>query len=514
MNQLPYTKNPWFHVGRASDLTGKDRVLYRLLETLPGILTWGTILGTIIASIFVPVWAAIFIITFDLFWLLKTLYLSIHLIHNHKRMQYNMELDWNKKLQNFKYEHLWHMVLLPFYNESLEVVEGTLKSLIDASYDKKRIIVVLAGEGAKEEHAKEIQAYIQKKYSHLFGFFITTIHPAGIEGEHAGKGANTSWAIDKARTEVLDANNIPYRDVIVSNFDTDTVIFPKYFSCLTWYFLDSPDPYKTSFQPVPFYNNNIWHAPAFSRVAATSGSLWQMIQQERPEKLVTFSSHSVSFQTLYEINYWQRNMVSEDSRIFWNAFMANDGNYTVTPISYPVSMDANLAPTFLQTIKNIYKQHRRWMWGAENIPYIIFNFIKNKNIPFSKKFDVLRVQIDGYWSLATNPIFILLLGWLPLMLGGSHFNKTILSYNLPTLTQYLMTISMIGILISALVAFRYLPKPPEGYNSWRRKGYMFLQWLLVPVTIIVFGAIPGIEAQTRLMFGKYMGFWVTPKHRK
>ena len=514
MTKLPYTKNPWFHVGRASELSGRDRTLYRVLETIPGTLTWLTILGTIFASIFAPVFAAVFIIAFDLFWLLKTLYLSIHLIHNHRRLKHNIALDWNKKLENFKYEHLWHMILLPFYNESIEVVDGTIQSFIQSNYDKKHFVIVLAGEEAQKEHAVAIQNIIREKYQNVFGHFITTIHPKGIIGERAGKGSNTSWAIEKARVEILNRYSIPYKDVIVSNFDTDTVILPNYFSCLTWYFLESPDPYKTSFQPVPFYNNNIWHAPALSRVAATSGSLWQMIQQERPEKLVTFSSHSVSFQALYEINYWQRNMVSEDSRIFWNAFMANNGNYTVTPMTYPVSMDANLAETFGKTVKNIYKQHRRWMWGAENIPYIIFNFIKNKNIPFWKKFDVLRVQIDGYWSLATNPLFILLLGWLPLLLGGSNFNKTILSYNLPNLTQYLMTISMIGIFVSALVAFKYLPEPPPGYATWRKKVFMFLQWILVPFTIIIFGAIPGIEAQTRLMFGKYMGFWVTPKHRK
>ncbi len=480
---------------------------------IPGLLSWGTLLATVVVSYYAPAAAAVFIIVFDLYWLLKTLYLSYFLTRNWKRMKHNLSLDWREHMSHLKYDHIYHMVILPFYSEDEETIEKSVVSLVQSNIDLKRMIVILAAEGSRGAEATLIAKSIQGKYADSFGHFLFTLHPAGVEGEMAGKGANIAYAAKQARTQVLDQFRIPYEDVLVSAFDIDTVVYPDYFLSVTWHFLTEENPYHASYQPVPLYNNNIWDAPALSRVVAGSGTFWQMTQQERPEKNVTFSSHTIPFKTLHEIGYWQSNMVSEDSRIFWNAFMAYNSDYRVVPISYPVSMDANLAPSFWQTLKNIYKQQRRWSWGAENVPYILFSFMKNKEISIWKKIRISFIQIEGYWSLATNPIFIFLLGWLPLWLGGKSFNTTVLSYNLPIITRNLMVVSMSGLVVSAIVFLSFLPRMSAAAR-FRDRLVMLVQWVFVPITIIVFGAIPGLDAQTRLLLGKYMGFWVTPKYHK
>ncbi|MEX0652079.1 MAG: glycosyltransferase family 2 protein [Candidatus Paceibacterota bacterium] len=500
-----------FHVGRASDLTGRDRVLYRLFEILPGLLSWVTLIGVVTLSFLAPAIAAYLIIGFSLFWLLKTIYLSVHVRHNWRRLRHNLSVDWSERIVNLKHDHLWHLVLLPYYTEDYTTVQNTVQKLSETRGDKKKIIIVLAPEARAGASARDIAERVSEEFKNVFGHTLVAVHPKDLPGEMAGKGSNISYAAEEARVRILDPEHIAYEDVVVSAFDIDTIVYPDYFQCLTWYFITTEDPHHTSFQPVPLYNNNIWDAPAFSRVAATSGTFWQMIQQERPEKLATFSSHAVSFKALHEVNYWQRNMVSEDSRIFWNLLFANKGNYQVVPISYPVSMDANLAKNSWNTFKNIYKQYRRWGYGVENVPYILYTALKSKEFPFWKKVRLSWVQIEGFWSLTTHPLVLFSLGWLPLLVGGREFSTTILSYNLPIVARTFLTLSMFGLVISAIISTTLLPKRPAHHSKFRYIT-MVLQWILVPVTMIVFSAIPGLDAQTRLMFGKYMGFWNTPKH--
>lgn len=501
-----------FRFGKADELSGLDYYQYRFWEILPGACSWLTIIGGIISSLLFPFFTAIFIICFDVFWLLKTLYLSLHLKVNWKRIKDHFAADWSKKLVHFKYHHIYHMIMLPFYKENESIIEKTLQSLADSEYNHKRFLVVLAAEERAGVCAINTANKMKKKFGRVFGHFLVTVHPDGIAGEMAGKGSNISWAAEKARVEILDRKRIPYANVLVSAFDIDTIVYKQYFLCLTWMFLVSDNPYNTSFQPVPVFNNNIFDAPAVSRVVAYSGTFWQMVQQERQKRLATFSSHSIPFSTLYGVGYWQSNMVSEDSRIFWNCYMKHDGDYIVTPMSYPISMDANLAAGYYQTLKNIYKQQRRWSYGVENFAYIMYNFSKNPAISKSKKIKIFLINLEGYWSLATNPIIIFLLGWMPILLGGMEFNTTMLSFSLPYITRDIMMLTMSNLILSSMVAVSLMPSIPEK-KPGTRKFYHIIQWLLVPLTITVFGAIPALDAQTRIMFGKYMGFWVTPKHR-
>lgn len=528
----------YLHIGKATDLTNKkDHHLYRALEIMPGFLAWLTLFLVVVLSFLTPVFMAIFIIAFDVYWLIKTIYLSLHLRISYRKLKQNLKINWLQRLENLppsvyeilntkylprrqagkirlkSWQDVYHFIFLPIYKEDYSIVSATMEGLLKTNYPKSKMVVVICWEERGGKETQDVVIEVEKNYKNSFLDLVSIMHPANLSDEIPGKGSNTAYSAKMVKESIVDARQIPYDHILVSNFDIDTVVFPEYFGVLTHTFLTTENPLRTSYQPVPLYVNNIWEAPSFARVVAFSATFWHTVKQEKSETATTFSSHSMSFRALVDVGFWQKNMVSEDSRIFWQCFLRYDGDYKVAPLFYPVSMDANVASSNSQTLKNIYKQQRRWAYGAENIPYFMFGFFKNKTIPLFKKLYYGFMVIEGNHSWATNALLIFVLGWLPVFLGGQEFNRTVLSFNLPYLTRIIMTLSMFGLVSSAVLSIVLLPPKPLKYGKFKY-FWMLVQWILFPVTTIFLGSIPALEAQTRLMLGKYMGFWVTPKTRE
>jgi hypothetical protein len=517
-------KKDYLDISKASDIKNrKERWLYRFFEMIPASLSLGTLFGVLIFSWLLPSWVAIFIICFCFYYLFRIFYFSLHQIVGYFRVKGNMKKDWLKELKKIgspvngqNWRDIYHIIILPTYKESEQIIIESIESIIRSAYPKDKMIVALAVEQRSGKEFEEQAKIIAQRYSNKFYKFLVSVHPDNVKGEIGGKGSNTAYAGREVKEKIIDPLEIPYKNILISTFDIDTKTFPQYFSCLTWYYLTERDPENASYQPIPVYNNNIWTASAFARVVSTSNTFWQMIQQERAEKLTTYSSHSTPAKVFFEVGY-PANVVSDDSRIFWRSYLYYDGNYRVVPMYYLASMDAVMAKSLWRTIINQYKQQKRWAWGCAEIPYMMFGFLNNKKISVWAKTGHLYTILDGFWSWATAALLLLLFGWLPILLGGQKFNLTVLSFNLPILTSQIMTVSMVGMFVSAILSTMLLPPVPKEmkwYVRWFKKSTVFIQWIFLPVTLILFGSFPALDAQIRLALGRYMGFWVTEKVRK
>lgn len=488
-------------------------VIQRILEIIPGLLVWITFILAFGLSFLQPVWVMYFIIIFDLYWLFRVLYFVVYLMIAWRRYRRSLRQDWFADLQS-EFPHwreYYHLVFLPMYREPYEIVVSTLDALLHSKYPNDRFIVVLAGEEREKDYFSNIAQRVQQKYGSSFYRLLVTVHPSNLPGEIPAKGANINYAGHQAQRLINDLG-IDYDKVIVSTFDIDTIAHPQYFACLTHAYASSDNPTRSSYQPVVLYNNTMWQASAPMRLAAFSTTFWLMTELVRPDRLFTFSSHSMSFRALVDVGYWQKDIVSEDSRIFFQGFFRYDGDYRVSPLYIPVSMDTVAGKTVWDGLKNLYKQQRRWAWGVEHFPYLVQNFLRNRSIPLRKKLKLLWIQIEGMYTWATAPIIIFVLGRLPLAVADPRVQQSILAQNTPILLEILLNLSMLGILVIGILSFFLLP--PRG-ASVSRKRYisMFFQWALLPFSLIFFSSLPAVDAQTRLMLGKYLGFSVTEKVR-
>ncbi|EKE01574.1 MAG: hypothetical protein ACD_21C00099G0001, partial [uncultured bacterium] len=192
-----------------------------------------------------------------------------------------------------------------------------------------------------------------------------------------------------------------------------------------------------------------------------------MSEQVRPERLFTFSSHSMSWRALVDVGFWQRDIVSDDSRIFLQCFLEYDGDYRVMPLHMPIYMDTVCSDTWWKSLKNLFKQQQRWAWGSENIPYMLWHFPRAKKIPLGLRLRHLFSQLEGMWSWGTASLLIFFLGYVPLWVIKGDMIIHPLAALAPTILQVVLSIANIGLVLSVILGTLILPSRPQRYHKGR-----------------------------------------------
>lgn len=521
--------------------------LYRLLEILPGFLTWTVLATPFILAFVSPFALAVLIIAYLMAWLLKGIAVAMRIMQSYRTMRKHQKIDWNPliadlddpkaslwRLENnngstpswhqrnlaFKSQmqtndllskEIIHAIIIPTYNESKEVLEETLRSITKSNFNLKQLVVVLAPE---ERGGPEVVANAKKlitKYKKHFMYAVCVPHAAVYEpGEIKGKASNANNA-GYALKSWLEKKKIDFERVIVTTLDADNRPDPNYFGELTYLYMLTTDRKCTSYQPVSLYTNNIWDAPAFMRVLAIGNSFWTMIVSMRPHMLRNFSAHGQGMEALVDCEFWSKRTIVEDGHQYWRTYFRYDGVHEVYPVLSPIYQDAVLADTYRKTLKAQFIQLRRWSWGASDVAYVIYTgfFKKNKVKKGDLFLKTLRL-IEGHLSLATAPLILAFAALIPVYVNPAA-RQSFVANQLPIIASYIQTIAMTGILITLFVSLKLLPPKPARYKKHRHL-FMWVQWALMPITSILYNSSAAIVAQTRLMFGRYLGkFDVTEK---
>jgi cellulose synthase/poly-beta-1,6-N-acetylglucosamine synthase-like glycosyltransferase len=510
---------------------------YRLLEILPGLLSWSILSLPFIMSQINPRATVFFIIAYLLMWFMKALGLNIRAIQGFRLMRSHEKLPWKQMLQEvaegrvdqpdkhiptWHYENvvrlqaqptpidandIVHAIIIATYNESREVLEPTVQAVMDSDFDMKKVILVLAYE---ERGGPDVEVQAEKlmeDYRKYFKHAMAVKHPKDIPGEVIGKGGNITYAgreLEKyVRKEGLDPLS-----VIVTTLDADNRPHRNYLNALSYLYSVSPDPLYVSYQPIPMFTNNIWDAPAPMRVIATGNSFWNVVLSIRPHMIRNFSSHAQSMQSLIDTDYWSVRTIVEDGHQFWRTYFRYDGKHEVYPIYLPIYQDAVLSTSYWKTLKAQFIQLRRWAWGASDVAYVAEKgfFTKNKVPKFDLIAKFMRL-LEGHVSWATAPLILAFASFIPVLFNPQDYAAN----QLPLIASRIQTIALCGIVITLFLSLKLLPPRPKRYKP-HRTLFMVFQYVLLPATTVLYNSLSALYSQTRLMFGRYLGkFDVTDK---
>ena len=527
---------------------GKRTKKYRFFEMLPGILSLSVLLMLFVLSWFNAALASAYLLVIILAALARAVVIASHTIRGFRHLTAAQKVDWHRRvldledsvaslgheelrkssqfgqsthLRNLraiatnptaypKPSQLRHAVIVAAYNESLEVIEPTIQSLLDTTIDNKQLIVVFAYEQRGGKGIKQVAKELEIRYGKEFGAFYAVEHPADLPGEVVGKGGNITYAGEYLANE-LRRQKADFDDIIVTTLDCDNRPHQGYFDYVSYEYIVHPDRQRLSYQPVSLFLNNIWDVPAPMRVIATGNSFWNIISSMRPAKLRNFASHSQPLTALDGMDFWSKRSIVEDGHQFWRSYFYFKGDYAVTPIYVPIYQDAVLSDTYKKTLFAQFKQLRRWAYGASDVPYVAVRvFTKKRQVPFGDSLIKFWELLDGHVTLASVSIMIALGGWVPLLFSPESA-RSVSAHQLPVVVSSLQQIALVGLCISIFLSFKMLPPRPERYKR-HRTLLMVAQWLLMPVTAIVYGAMSALNAQMHLLFGKYLDkFDVTEK---
>ncbi len=530
---------------------GKRTKQYRFFEMLPAILSYGSFVLLIILSIFSPILAAVYLLIIISALLVKAVGIAVRTIQGSRRLTAAKRIDWHARLDDLEkpkqaYDRLskrdysdsksfglavhaenlrlvvadepnfpkpsdiFNAVIIATYNESYEIIEPTVKAVLDGTYDPKKIIMTIAYEERGGEAIKATVHRIQEEFKGKFYAFNLVEHPKDLPNEVIGKGGNITYAGNFLK-QWLDDRGIAYKNVIVTTLDSDNRPYRSYFDYLTYEYIVHENRKHLAYQPLALFMNNIWDVPAPMRVIATGNSFWNIISSMRPHSLRNFASHSQPMDALEEMGFWSTRTIVEDGHQYWRSYFYFNGNYSVLPIYVPIYQDAVLSNTYLKTLKAQFMQLRRWAYGASDIPYVATRvFTKHRNVPLFCGLARFFRLLDGHVTLASVSILVAFGGWIPLLINGQS-SRSIPAHQLPDVISSLMMVAMTGLFITVFISFKMLPPRPERYKR-SRNIMMLAQWVLMPFTSVCYSALSALYSQGRLFLGRYLDkFDVTDK---
>jgi hypothetical protein len=491
------------------------RWLQRVLEMVPGLISWAIILGPIWLSFSYPWLVAYFVLTFDFYMLCRSLWLGVTVVIGYRRLRRVLATDWNARLETVKApgqgapkaRELIQLALIPTYTEPLDKLRHTVRALADAEWPKERKICAIITRESDADGIANVQI-LRREFRKSFAEFIHILDPLE-PGIVIGKSSAMAWGGRYLYRLLVRERGMDASRILITDLDADFRVHSQYFSYLAWTHLSDENRDTQLYQPIPFFHNNIWEAPILLRLFAAMLTQLQLWRSVMPEKLVSFSSYSTTLKMVHEVGYWATDAIPEDSRFYWKSYFTYGDRFRAVPLFIPIYGDAVRARSYWRSMMTQYIQARRWAWGVTDIPYVVQNAIRHTEIPLLSR--VWRI-LNLFWehiSWAIGPFVITFGAIIPLILNPA-FGQTILGQNLPIYASTMLTMAFLALAVMIYIENSIVPSRPLSWG-WLPRILSYAQWVGLPIIGILFSNLPALDAQTRLLTGRYLEYRVTEK---
>jgi glycosyltransferase involved in cell wall biosynthesis len=481
---------------------------HRALDVLPGAVTWSLLTFPLWGALLFPDKLAYFLLVFNAYWFYKSASMAICAVAGYRRLKRDQRHDWLAEAQSLPgWRDLHHLVLVPTYGEARSILRASLEHLAQQDFPRDNISVVLAFE-ERDPEARRRAADLLAEFRPRFANLWATFHPDD-PSEVRGKSSNLAYAGRRARELLVDGEGLDIDRVLVTVCDADSHLHTKYLSALTVKFLSDPLGKFRLYQPALLFYANIWRLPASLRPLDGLYSVWEVARMVTRHRLINQSTYSLALGTCHDVGYWDTDVIPEDSRMFFKVFFAFGQVVRVQPIFLPVYADAAEGAGFWQTVVSHYRQTRRWAWGVSDIPYVLRQFVRRREIP-------LPVRLGRVFSYTEDHIawpvhwFLITLGAHAMGYLAPVFSATILGQTLASLASWILTLCIPCLCTAAWVDWRLRPErelPVPWWNAMLASG----SWFLLPVLGLIGSALPALDAHTRLLLGRTLHYQVTVK---
>ncbi len=495
-----------------------DRYLWlqRLIEMVPGLISWAVLIGPVWLSFSYPWLVAYFVLSFDFYWLCRAVWFSGAVVVAHRRISRVLAVDWGGRLASLDREaeperprsiEYVHLALIPTYTEPLAKLRDTVAALARTRWPRERRMVAIITRESDAEGRENVRI-LREELGDQFAEFIHILDPLE-PGVVVGKSSAMAFGGRYLYRELVRERGMDPSRILVTDLDADFRVHPEYFGYLTWTHLRSPNRETQLYQPIPYFHNNMWEAPSLTRLFAAVLTQLQMWRSVLPEKLQSFSSYSTTLKLVHEVGYWATDAIPEDSRFYWKSYFTYGERFRAVPLFIPIYGDAVRARTYWRSLTTQYTQARRWAWGVTDIPYVIENAFRHSEIPLgSRAWRILNLFGEHInWAIA--PFVIMFGAAIPLLLNPA-FGETTLGQNLPIYASTMLTLALVALAVLVWIEYRIAPPRPSAWKGLVRL-WSHVQWVGLPFVGLFFSSLPALDAQTRLLTGRYLEYRVTEK---